>query len=44
MELVIAFLIVLVVLDIVALHRGFDSRVGMDSAEWEHRLNRQHFC
>ena len=44
MEFIIAFLIVMVVLDIVALHWGFDSRDGMRSAEWKRRLNRQNFC
>jgi len=37
MELVIALLLIILVLDIVALRWGHDSRDSLESAEWERR-------
>ena len=37
MELAIAFLLIILVLDIIALRWGHDSRDSLESAEWERR-------
>ncbi len=37
MELAIALLLIIIVLDIVALRWGHDSRESLESAEWERR-------
>jgi hypothetical protein len=37
MELMLIFLVLLILLDIVALYRGCDSRDSVNSAEWERR-------
>ena len=39
MELAIALLLIIIVLDIVALRWGHDSRENVDSIEWERRHN-----
>ncbi len=37
MIIMLAFIIALIILDIVAVRRGTDSRDGLESKEWEHR-------
>ncbi len=36
----IIFLVLLIVLALAAMHLGFDSQNGMESTEWEKRINR----
>ena len=41
MEIIFILIIALVVFDIVTFAWGFDSRDGVESPEWERRLDRQ---
>ena len=43
MEIILILIIALVVFDIVASAWGFDSRDGVDAAEWERRRNWEGF-
>ena len=44
MEIVFMFLILMVVIDVLAWRKGFESRDGIDSPEWERRNERGMFA
>jgi len=44
MEIVFMFLILMVVIDLLAWRKGFESRDGIDSPEWERRNERGMFA
>jgi hypothetical protein len=43
MEMILILIIALVVFDIIAFASGFESRDGVDAAEWERRRNWEGF-